>query len=192
MDEEIKCIERNQTWKLVDVPKDNDVISVKRIYKTKQYVEGNVQTSKERLVARGFTQQPRIDFNETFAPVVHMDIVGTMLSIVTQYKWSVYHMDVKSTFFNGNLEEEVYVEQPQGYEVPGHEDKVYKMKKALYGLKKSPISWYSNIYSYLTQNGFQRSESEPTLYIKANQQGNMLIFFLYVNDFIFTGDFGIE
>jgi hypothetical protein len=79
-----------------------------------------------------------------------------------QYKWPVYQKDVKSTFLNGNLE------QPQGYEVLGQEDKVYILKKALYGLKKAPRAWYSCIYSYLTHNGFQRSEIEPTLYINAN------------------------
>jgi hypothetical protein len=101
-------------------------------------------------------------------------------------------LDVKWAFLNGHLEEEVYVEQPQGYEVLGQEDKVYRFKKALYGLKKSPRAWYSHIDSYLTQNEFQRSECEPTLYIKENQQRNMLILCLYVNDLIFMGDFGIE
>ena len=75
-------------------------------------------------------------------------------------------MDVKSTFLNGYLDEEVYVEQPQGYEVPGQEHKVYRLKKALYGLKQAPRSWYRWIDSYLTENGFHRSESEPTLYTK--------------------------
>ena len=84
------------------------------------------------------------------------------------------------------------MEKTQGYEVPGQEDNVYRLKKALHGLNKSPGAWYSCIDSYLTHNGFQRSESEPTLYIKANQQGNMLIVFLYVDGLIFTGDFGIE
>ena len=106
MDEEIKCIEKNQTWKLVDVPKDKDVISVKWIYKTKQDAKGNVQKHKARLDARGFTQQPGIDFNETFALVVRMDTIKIVLAIVVQNKWHVYQMDVKSTFFNGNLEEE--------------------------------------------------------------------------------------
>jgi hypothetical protein len=81
MDEEIKCIENNQTWNLVDVPEDKDVISVKWIYKTKQDVDGNVQKHKVRSVARGFTQQPRIDFNETFVPVARMDTVITVLAI---------------------------------------------------------------------------------------------------------------
>jgi hypothetical protein len=105
MDEEIRGIEKNQTWNFVNLPKYKDVISVKWIYKTKQDAEGNMQKYKERLVARGFTQQPRIDFNETFAPVGRMDIVRTVLAIVAQYKWPFYHMDVKSIFLNGNLEE---------------------------------------------------------------------------------------
>ena len=101
-------------------------------------------------------------------------------------------MDVKSAFLNGYLEEEVYVEQPQGYEVLGQEHKVYRMKKALYGLKQAPRAWYSQIDSYLTKNGFHKSECEPTFYTKFNEQDKMLIFFPYVNDLIFTGDFGIE
>ena len=82
-------------------------------------------------------------------------------------------MDIKSTFLNGYLEEEVYVEQPQGYEVIGQEHKVYMMKKELYGLKQALRAWYSRIDSYLTQNGFHRSESEPTLYTKVHEKGNM-------------------
>jgi len=89
MDEEIRCIGKNKIWNLVDVPKYKDVISVKFIYKTKQDAEGNMQKYKERLVARGFTQQPRIDLNETFAPVGRMDTVITVLSIVAQYKWPI-------------------------------------------------------------------------------------------------------
>ena len=100
-------------------------------------------------------------------------------------------MDVKSTFLNGYLEEEVYVEQPQGYEVPGKEHKVYSLKKALYGLKQAFRAWYNRIDSYLIENGFHKSESEPNLYTKVDEQGNMLSVFLYVDDLIFTGDYGI-
>ena len=141
MNEEIECIEKNQTSELVDVPKDKDVIIIKWIYKTKQDVDGNVQKHKARMVARGFTHQPDIDFNETFAQVVCMDTVRTTLAIAAQNKWYVYQMDVKSAFLNGYLEEEVYVEHPQGYEVPGQEHKVYRLKKALYGLKQAPRAY---------------------------------------------------
>ena len=101
-------------------------------------------------------------------------------------------MDVKSTFLSGYLEEEVYVEQQQGYEVPGQEHKVYMMKKELYGLKQASRAWCTHIDSYLTQNGFHRSESEPAVYTKVNEKGNMLIVFLYVDDLRFTCDFGIK
>ena len=83
------------------------------------------------------------------------------------------------------------MEQPQGYEVPGQEHKVYRLKKALYGLKQAPRAWYSRIDSYLIENGFHRSESEPNLYTKVDEQGKMLIVCLYVDDLIFTGDYGI-
>ena len=92
-----------------------------------------------------------------------MDTVRIVLAIAAQNKWHVHQMDVKSAFLNGYLEEEVYVEQPQGYEVPGQEHKVYRLKKAVYGLKQAPRAWYSCIDSYLTQNGFHRSQSEPML-----------------------------
>ena len=118
MDEEIECIEKKQTWELVDVPKDKDVISVKWIYKTKQDADGNVQKHKEIMVARGFTHQPDIEFNETFSPIAQMDIIRAVFEIDAQNKWFVYQMNVKSTFLNGYLEEEVYVEQPKGYEFP--------------------------------------------------------------------------
>ena len=124
MDEEIECIEKNQTWELVDVPKDKDVVSIKWIYKTKQDADGNVHKHKARMVARGFTQQPGIDFNETFVHVAQKDTVKTNLAIATQNKWHVYQIDVKLTFLNGYLEEEVYVEKKQGYEFLVQEHKV--------------------------------------------------------------------
>ena len=101
MDEEIECIEKNQTCEPIDVPKDKDVINVKWIYKTKQDADGNVYKHKARMATRGFTQHPNIDFNETFAPVARMDTIIIVLAIVTQNKWHVYQMDVKSAFLNG-------------------------------------------------------------------------------------------
>eukprot|EP00253_Pinus_taeda_P008888 PITA_08888 len=97
-----------------------------------------------------------------------MEIVRTVLSIAAQHKWKIYQMDVKSSFLNGVLKEEVYVEQPPGYEVEGQEHKVCKLKKALYGLKQAPRAWYSRIVAYLIENGFDKCDGEPTLYIKEN------------------------
>ena len=101
-------------------------------------------------------------------------------------------MDVMSAFFNGYSEEEVYVRQPPGYEVDGQEDKVQILKKALYGLKQEPRSWQSRIVEYLNSEGFIRSPSEPTMYTNLNQEGKILIVFLYVADLIFTRDLSVD
>eukprot|EP00253_Pinus_taeda_P012840 PITA_12840 len=110
-----------------------------------------------------------------------------MLSIATQHKWKIYQMDVKSAFLNGVLKKEVYVEQPLGYEKKGQEHKVCKLKKPLYGLKQAPRAWYSKIDAYLIENGFDKCDGEPTLYIKEND-GKILIVVLYVDDLIFTSN----
>ena len=120
-----------------------------------------------------------------------MDTIRAVLAIATQNQWSVYQIDVKSSFLNGILEEEVYVEQPPGYTVKGREHKVYKMKKALYGLKQAPQSWYSRIDSYLINNGFNKSNNESTLYVKI-EQGKILMVCLYVDDMIYTGNLMLE
>eukprot|EP00253_Pinus_taeda_P010042 PITA_10042 len=109
-----------------------------------------------------------------------------VISIAAQNKCKVYQMDMKSTFLNGVLMEEVYIEQPLGCEKKGQEHKVYRLKKALYGLKQAPRAWYNRIDSYLLENGFEKCEGEPTLYIKEND-GKILIVVLYVDDVIFTG-----
>ena len=114
-DEEIEAIEKNQTWQLVNLPKGKDAIGVKWIYKTKFDADGNVVTHQQRLVAKVFSQQPGIDYNETFSPVARLDTVRIVLAIVGHHKSKVYHMDVKSAFLNGILQEEVYVQQPPDY-----------------------------------------------------------------------------
>lgn len=102
-------------------------------------------------------------------------------------KLLVYQLDVKSAFLNGVLEEEVYVEQPQGYEIEGEQDKVYRLHKALYGLKQAPRAWNSRIDSYFTNNGFKKSPSEPSLYVKKENE-KFLIVCLYVDDLIYIGN----
>eukprot|EP00253_Pinus_taeda_P009187 PITA_09187 len=114
-----------------------------------------------------------------------METVRPVLSIAAQNKWKVYQMDVKLAFLNGVLMEEVYIEQPPGYEKKGQEHKVCRLKKALYELKQEPRAWYSRIDSYLLENGFEKCEGEPTLYIK-EKDGKILIDVLYVDDVIFT------
>ena len=120
-----------------------------------------------------------------------MDTIKTVLAIATQNQWHVYQMDVKSTFLNGILEQEVYLDQPPRYTVKGHDHKVFKLKKALYGLKQAPRAWYSRIDSYLINNGFNKSNNDPTMYVKT-EQGKILMVCLYVDDMIYNSNLMIE
>ena len=187
MDEEMNAIERKKTWDLVELPKGKEVIGVKWVYKTKSNAEGKIERHKARLVVKGYKQQYGRDYEETFAPVARMETVRTVLSIAAQNKWKVYQMDVKSAFLNGVLMEEVYIEQPLGYEKKGQEHKVCRLKKALYGLKQAPRAWYSRIDTYLLENGFEKCEGEPTVYIK-EKDCKILIVVLYIDDVIFTSN----
>ena len=186
MENEIAMIEKNSTWELVSRPSDKPVIGVKWVYKTKLNLDGSVQKNKARLVAKGYSQKPGIDFNETFAPVARLDTIRTLVALAAQKGWRLFQLDVKSTFWNGVLHEEVYVDQPPGFVIKDREDGVYRLKKALYGLKQAPRAWYEEINSYFTKAGFQRSPNEATLYVKTAESG-ILIVSLYVDDIIYTG-----
>ena len=135
MDEEIKAIKKNDTWELTTLPHGKKPIGVKWVYKMKKKAKGEVERYKVRLVVKGYSQQQGIDYDEVFALVALLETIRLPIALATQNKWSIFQMDVKSMFLNGNLEEEVYVEQPIGYVVKGQEGKVLKLKKALYGLK---------------------------------------------------------
>ncbi|XP_034212968.1 uncharacterized protein LOC117625533 [Prunus dulcis] len=116
-------------------PSDKQVIGVKWVFKTKLNLDGSVQKNKARLVAKGYVQKPGIDYNETFAPVARLDTIRTLIALAAQKGWKLYQLDGKSAFLNGKLQEEVYVEQPEGFVIQGKEDRVYRLHKALYGLK---------------------------------------------------------
>ncbi|KAL5845343.1 hypothetical protein ACOSQ3_011396 [Xanthoceras sorbifolium] len=143
MNEEIKAIEKNDTWTLTTLPEGHE----KWVYKTKKNAKGEVQRYKARLVAKGYKQRAGINYGEVFAPVVRLESIKLMIALAAQQKWKIYQLDVKSTFLNGFLQEEVYVEQPMGYVKNGHEDKVYRLKKSFYGLKQAPRAWNTRINS---------------------------------------------
>ena len=127
MEEEIYVIEKNKTWELVEKPQDKEIIGVKWIFKTKLNPDGSIQRNKARLVAKGYSQQPGVDFHETFAPVARLDTIRALISLAAQKSWFLYQLDVKSAFLNGTLNEEVYVQQPQGFVAKGEEEKLYKL-----------------------------------------------------------------
>lgn len=188
MDAEMEAITRNQTWELVELPQNTKCIGVKWIYKTKLNEKGNVEKHKARLVAKGYCQEQGIDYMEVYAPVARM-----MFAIAAQRGLSILQMDVKSAFFAWKFARDCLCTATsgvcdQGYVIKDNEHKVYKLHKALYGLKQAPRAWFSRIESYFLGEGFKRSSSEHTLFIKKNDKGNVLIVNIYVDDLIYTGD----
>ncbi|GKV24533.1 hypothetical protein SLEP1_g34135 [Rubroshorea leprosula] len=138
-------------------------------------------------MAKGYKQQHGVDYEEVFAPVARLEMVRLILSLAAENKWKIFQMDVKSTFLNGSIEEEVYVQQPLNYVVKGEENKVLKLKKAFYGLKQAPRAWNCRIDRYFQENGFVKCPYGYALYIKVSI-GGILIVCLYVDDLIFTGN----
>eukprot|EP00253_Pinus_taeda_P001742 PITA_01742 len=182
---EYDSIVRNSVWDVVPRPKNKSVRSSYWLYKVKQAVDGSVEKYKARVVAHGFSQVEGIDCDETFAPVVRSSFIKSMLALSTQMGWKIHQMDVKIAFLNGKIEEEVYIEQPEGFETLDHESHVCQIKRALYELKQAPRAWYTKIDNYFTGLGFTKSEVDANLY-HIMVKGKKLIIVLYVDDLIFT------
>ncbi|GJR41246.1 retrovirus-related pol polyprotein from transposon TNT 1-94 [Tanacetum coccineum] len=146
---------------------------------------GGILKNKARLVARGYRQEEGIDFEESFAPVARLEAIRIFLAFAAHMNMVIYQMDVKTAFLNGNLREEVYVSQPDGFVDPDKPNYVYKLKKALYGLKQAPRAWYDMLSSFLISNDFSKGSVDPTLFIR--REGNELILVqIYVDDIIFV------
>ena len=139
-------------------------------------------------MAKGYKQEFGVDYKEVFAPVGRHDTIRLVIVLAAQNSWPIFQLDVKSAFLHGNLEEQVFVDQPPGYIKVKNEHKVYRLKKALYGLKQAPRAWYSRIEAYFLKEGFQKCPYEHTLFVKVSNGGKMLIVCLYVDDLIFTGN----
>ena len=131
-------IEKNRTWQLVDRLSNEKVIGIKLAYRTKMNPTGSISKLKAKLVVKGYFQEHGVDFLDIFALVARHDTIRLLVALVVKLDWKIYHFDLKSTFLNGLLEEENFVEQPEGFQVLGSEDKVYKLHKALYCLKQAP------------------------------------------------------
>ena len=186
MQEELHQFELNNVWELVKRPdpRKHNIIGTKWIYRNKQDENGLVVRNKARLVAQGYTQVEGIDFDETFAPVARLEAIRILLAYANHHDITLYQMDVKSAFLNGKLEEEVYVAQPPGFEDPKHPDKVFRLNKALYGIKQAPRAWYDTLKEFLMKKGFKPGSLDPTLFTKS-YDGELFVCQIYVDDIIF-------
>nr|GEV51127.1 retrovirus-related Pol polyprotein from transposon TNT 1-94 [Tanacetum cinerariifolium] len=183
--EELNEFERLEVCELVPRPDKVMVITLKWIYKVKLDELIGILKNKAHLVARGYRQEEGIDFEESFAPVARLEAIRIFLANAAHKNMVVYQMDVKTVFFNGNLREEVYVIQPDGFVYQDNPNHVYKLKKALYGLKQAPRAWYDMLSSFLISQDFSKGLVDPTLFIHRNGN-NLLLVQIYVDDIIFA------
>ncbi|GJS08491.1 retrovirus-related pol polyprotein from transposon TNT 1-94 [Tanacetum coccineum] len=166
-------------WELVDRPLCKNVINVKWLCKNKHDEENTVIRNKARLIAKGYGQQEGIDFKESFTPVVSCPVIRCVC-----YTQIIYQIDVKTTFLNGPLKEEVYINQLDGFIDPHHHDKVYHLKKELYGLKQALRAWYDKLSNFLVSKGSSKGSIDPTLFI-TKKEDDILLVQIYVDDIIF-------
>ena len=156
------------------------------MFKTKRSADGTVERHKARLVVQGYTQQYGQDYDETFSPVVRFESLRTVMALSVQNGLKLHQMDVTTAFLNGELKEEVYMRQPEGYTVKGKENLVCRLEKSIYGLKQSSRCWNSALDTHLKKMGFVQSAGDPCLYMSS--EGEMFLIAVYVDDILLAGE----
>nr|GEW46225.1 retrovirus-related Pol polyprotein from transposon TNT 1-94 [Tanacetum cinerariifolium] len=173
-----------QVWELVDKPFGKTVIRLKWLSKNKKDEDQTVICNKAQLVAKGYAQEEGIDFEESFAPVARLEAVRIFVAYAAHKSFPIYQIDVKTSFLNAQLKEEVYVAQPDGFVDPDHPEKVYRLRKALYGLKQALRAWYDELSKFLTSKGFTKGTIDLTLFTIRYEE-DILLVQIYVDDIIF-------
>ena len=163
---------------------NQNIIGTKWVFHNKQDDHDVVTRNKERLVAQVFTQVKGLDFGETYALVARFESIRILVAYATHHNFKLYQMDVKSAFLNGPIQEEVYVEQPPGFEDPKKLNHVYKLHKVLYGLKQAPRAWYECLKEFLIKNGFEIGKADSTLFTR-KLNNDLFVCQIYVDDIIF-------
>ena len=187
MKNEMDSMYENKVWTLTDIPEGIKPIGCKWIFKKKLNADGKVETYKARLVAKGFRQIQGVDYDETFSPVAMLKSIRIMLALAAFYDYEIWQMDVKTAFLNGDLEETVYMSQPEGFESSGSAGKACKLLKSIYGLKQASRSWNKCFDKVIKQFGFYQNTEEACIYRK--EQGKAVTFLvLYVDDLLLIGN----
>src|SRR4051812_17062375 len=183
---EMDSILANGTWEITERPYGCKPVGCKWVFKKKLRLDGTIEKYKARLVAKGYTQKEGEDFFDTYSPVARLTTIRVLLSLAASHGLLVHQMDVKTAFLNGELDEEIYMEQPDGFVVPGHEGKVCKLLKSLYGLKQAPKQWHEKFERTLTTEGFVVNEADKCVYYR-HGGGEGVILCLYVDDILIFG-----
>ena len=170
----------------MDPPPGSNTISCKWVFRRKYRTDGSIQTFKAMLVAKGFRQREGIDYFDTYAPVARITSIRVLISLASIYKLVVHQMDVKITFLNGNLGDEVYIDQPEGFVLPGMKGKFFKLVKSLYGLKQAPKQWHEKFDTVILANGFKHNGADKCIYSKFTVEYGVIVC-LYVDNMLIFG-----
>jgi hypothetical protein len=187
--DEMKSLMTNKTWSLSELPPGRKCTLSRWVLKVKPATPGSPARYKARLVAKGFSQRPGIDFEETFSPVIKHDTLRVVLSFVAAYDMEMSQLDVKTAFLYGELDEEIYLQQPEGYVVAGKEKYVCRLHKCIYGLKQASRVWNRHFDHFLKKFGLRPSSADPCLYIRQNQ-GELVIVIIWVDDCLICSNNG--
>eukprot|EP00253_Pinus_taeda_P032296 PITA_32296 len=188
MQKEYDALIKNGTWKLVHHPLGTKPIGCKWVYKNMYKVDGSLDKHKARLVVNGFAQKKGVDYEETFTPIAKWVTIRTLFALAAQNGWKVHQMDVKTAFSNGDLKENVFMSQPEEFVVKGHEHKVCKLVKSLYGLKQALQAWYKKLTEHLLKLNFKHYDlDDATLFVK--KVGKTVVYLVvYIDDLWMTGN----
>ncbi|GJV36868.1 retrovirus-related pol polyprotein from transposon TNT 1-94 [Tanacetum coccineum] len=186
IDDEMDSLVSNNTWELSDLPPGSKAIGCRWVFRIKYHTDGSIQTFKARLVIQGFSQRQGVDYFDTYAPVARITSIRVLFALASIYNLPIHQMDVKTAFLNGDLDEEVYMKQPEGFVLPGHENKVCKLKKSLYGLKQAPKQWHDKFDKSILSNGFTHNSSDRCIYSKFTKDYGVILC-LYVDDILIVG-----
>ena len=182
MDSEYASLIANGTWTLEKPPTDIRPIPVKWVYKVKRDTSGNIERFKARLVAKGFWQQEGVDYDEVFAPVSKYATFRALMAKAAEEDMELHKLDVKTAFLQGNLEEDVWIQQPRGYE-EGSSELACHLHKPLYGLKQAPRAWHQRLQQELLAVGYTASAADPSLYWYCIN-GDYVYLLVYVDDIL--------
>jgi hypothetical protein len=186
MNEEMTPLDKNEAWDLMYFLTRRNPIGRKWVFKKKMNAEGKVVQYKVQLVEKGYSQVEEIDFGDIFSHVAKLTSIIFLLSVIVTFDFEVEHMDVKTTFLHGDLEEEIYMKHPKGFVVKGKKELVCKMKNSMYGLKQSTQMWYQKFHTYMLGLGFIRNKEDHCVYFKLI--GDHLIYLvLYMDDMLLIG-----
>ncbi|KAJ4744606.1 Gag-Pol polyprotein [Rhynchospora pubera] len=187
MEDEMNSLHLNETWELVKLPKGKKALKNRWVFVLKNEADGS-KRHKARLVVKGYGQKHGVDFNEIFSPVVKHSSIRVVLSLVANLDLELVQLDIKTAFLHGDLDEEIYMSQPEGFVDESNPNLVCRLKKGLYGLKQASRQWYKKFDTFMQEEGFERSGYDHCVYMKGKVGGTFTLLLLYVDDMLIASN----